>query len=165
MFCLQVGSAPSLLQLNKQTIKSCLHHTQYLKSSLKGALCHTSFASQLHFPYLHNLRDDEGSFPHVPVILTRSPDVQISIQHVSKLQRALSEVCFCHGAQILPVHLLKQGADLRQPVQVLGPEQPLLNVHTAPVQRVWRGKPKEFILHNSPQGQTTWYNNFSPIGR
>ncbi|TNN73467.1 hypothetical protein EYF80_016257 [Liparis tanakae] len=62
-------------------------------------------------------------------------DVQVSIQHVSKLRGALPEVCFRHGAQIYPADLLEHGADLRQPVQVLGPEEPLLNVHIAPVQR------------------------------
>ena len=78
-------------------------------------------------------RVDVGLIPSVPLVLTRSPDVQMSIQHVSKLRGALSEVCFRYGAQIPPTQLLKHCADLRQPVQVLSPEQPLLNVHTAPV--------------------------------
>ena len=72
------------------------------------------------------------SFPTIIDVLTRSPDVQVGVQHVSKLRRAF-EVCFCHGAQIPAGQLLEHGADLRQLVQVLGPEEPLLNVHTAPV--------------------------------
>lgn len=60
----------------------------------------------------------------------------MSVQDVSKLQGALPEVCLRHGAQIPAGQLLKHGADLRQSVQVLGPEEPLLNVHTAPVQGI-----------------------------
>lgn len=75
----------------------------------------------LHKPFLI-CYVDVGSFPSVPVVLTRFPDVQMSIQRVSKLRGALSEVCFCHGAQIPPGQLLKHRADLWQPVQVLGPE-------------------------------------------
>lgn len=71
-------------------------------------------------------------FPTVIDVLTRSPDVQVSVQHVSKLRRVF-EVCFCHGAQIPAGQLLEHGAELRQFVQVLGPEEPLLNVPTAPV--------------------------------
>lgn len=60
----------------------------------------------------------------------------MSVQHVSELRRVLSEVCFRHGAQVSAGQLLEHHADLGQPVQVLGPEQPLLNMHTAPVQGV-----------------------------
>lgn len=60
-------------------------------------------------------------FPGFPVI-TRSPDVQMSIENISKLWRSLSEVHFSHGAQIPASQLLKHGADLWQPVQVLSPE-------------------------------------------
>lgn len=69
----------------------------------------------------------------ISAVLTRSPDVQVSIEDVPKLRGALPEVRLRHGAQVPARQLLKRGADLWQPVQVLRPEEPLLNVHTAPV--------------------------------
>lgn len=56
----------------------------------------------------------------------------MSIEDISKLRGALSEVRLRHWAQVPARQLLKHGADLWQPVQVLRPEEPLLNVHTAP---------------------------------
>lgn len=60
----------------------------------------------------------------------------MSVQHVSKLQGPLSEVGLCHGAQATPSQFLKDQADLWQPVLMLRPQQPLLNMHTGPVHGV-----------------------------
>lgn len=57
----------------------------------------------------------------------------MSIEDISELRRALSEVGLRHGAQVPARQRLEHGADLRQPVQVLRPQEPLLNVHAAPV--------------------------------
>lgn len=57
----------------------------------------------------------------------------MSIEDISKLRGVLSEVGLCHGAQVLACQCLEHGADLWQPVQVLRPQEPLLNVHAAPV--------------------------------
>ncbi len=90
--------------------KGSSHHTEHLKLSVQFACGHTACALQ------------PRSFLGVPVVPTRSPDVQMSIQHVTKLRGALSEVCLCHGAQIPATQLLKHCADLWQSVKVLGPE-------------------------------------------
>ena len=68
------------------------------------------------------------------------PDVQVSVQHVPTLQRALPEVLLAHGAQVLPRQLLEHLTHLGQPVDVLRPQQPLLHVYTAPVQRIFTHK-------------------------
>lgn len=91
-----------------------------------SALCHAAFASQSAVARRHR----------VPVALTRSPDVEMSVEHVAKLRGALPEVRLRHGAQVPATKSLEQEADLRQPVQVLGPQDPLLDVHAAPVQGV-----------------------------
>lgn len=60
----------------------------------------------------------------------------MSVEHVAKLQGALSEVRLRHGAQVPATQALEHGAVVRQPVQVLGPQEPLLDVHAAPIQGV-----------------------------
>lgn len=105
-----VGSGPSLMQLkNKQ------EPVQFPQRRMQPA-CNCS-------------RD---RLP-VSVVLTGSPDVKMSIQHVTKLWGALSEVCLRHGAQIPSRQPLEHRADLRQSVQVISPQQPLLNVQAAPL--------------------------------
>ena len=68
---------------------------------------------------------------------TRLPDVQVSVEHVPTLHAPLSEVLFAHGAQVLAVEVLKSLPHLRQSVQVLCPQHPLLDVPHVPVYGVF----------------------------
>lgn len=66
------------------------------------------------------------------------PYVQVCVQRVSALRRALMELLLAHVAQVLPCQLQEGLPSVRQPVQVLRPQQPLLDVPRVPVHWVWR---------------------------
>jgi len=82
---------------------------------------------------------------------TRLPDIEVGVQDVSAGGRALAELLLGHGTQVLSRQLLERLPDLRQPVLVLRPQDPLLHVAGAPVrgvcgQRVSAAEPGETQL-------------------
>lgn len=62
----------------------------------------------------------------------------MSVECVTTLWATLSKVFLCHGTQVFPIQVLKCFAHLRESIQVLCPQQPLLNISTTPLHRIWK---------------------------
>jgi len=64
------------------------------------------------------------------------PYVQVCVQRVSALRRALAKLLLAHGAQVLPRQVLEGVSCVGQPVQMFDPQQPLLDVPRVPLDGV-----------------------------
>lgn len=62
----------------------------------------------------------------------------MSMERVTTLWTTLSKVFLRHGTQVFPVQVLKCFAHLWQSIQMLGPQQPLLNISATPLHRIWK---------------------------
>lgn len=59
------------------------------------------------------------------------------MQGVSTLRRALVKLLLAHGTQVLSCQILEGLSCVGQPVQMLSPQQPLLDIPCVPLYRVY----------------------------
>lgn len=71
--------------------------------------------------------------PHEYDKLTRLPYVQVCVQCVSTLRRTLAKLLLAHGTEVFSRQILEGLSCMGQPVQVFGPQQPLLHISCVPL--------------------------------
>lgn len=109
--CLQVGTAPSSQQLSRWKWKKNNNNYNFIPCCwVLRARCYICSLSRR---ICWTVSRSPSRRRRVPVVLTRSPDVEMSVEHVAELRRALSEVGLRHGAQVPAAELLEHDADLR----------------------------------------------------
>lgn len=73
------------------------------------------------------------------------PDVKMGVKHISALWWPVLEIILVHYTKVLACEFLECLAHLGQPVQVLCPKYPLLNIPWAPFHGIWwGGRPEVF---------------------